>query len=244
MGEHWRQITWGARWAALLLVVMLSSSCLRYDLGIQFDHANHGQIVQQVQVNPRTAALAGPTLSAWLEDRDRQVRQLGGRAQRRGETVTFLLPFNDGDDLTERFNQLFASKQGLEIPQLGSVRSHLSLTQTNRLWAVRNHLIYDLDLRDLPAQSESPAGLSADWLNFHFQLQTPWGLSPATPDTPVPPAGGWQLQPGQRHHIDVVFWLPNWIGLGGSAIAGLVLLGYFLKYGGRRSRRQPPQTNR
>jgi hypothetical protein len=40
----------------------------------------------------------------------------------------------------------------------------------------------------------------------------------------------WSLQPGQSHHIDVVFWLPNPVGLGTLGIVLLVLLGYFLRY--------------
>ena len=156
------------RWFCLLLLMVTSTGCLRYDLGIQFDHADHGQIVQQIRLD----AAPNPAFNAWLEQLSGRVRRLGGQV-RRGETTTLTVPFTTGEELLQRFRQMFPEDEVIVVPQLGEVRSHLSLQTGNYLFAVRHHLVYDLDLRDLPAEVGAPVNLSSDWLDFHFQLKTP-----------------------------------------------------------------------
>lgn len=219
----------------ILAVGMFSAGCLRYDLGLQFDHADHGQFVQQIQVNQRAAALAEPTLAAWLDRLSHQVQRLGGRVHHQGATTTLTLPFADATELNRDLQQLFSG--AASIPTLGQVRSQFAVEQTNRLLAVRNHLIYDLDLEDLPAQADTPAQIAGDWLEVYFRLQTPWGFQTA-PDSAIPDGNSWRLVPGERYHIEVSFWLPSLLGLGSVAIAALVLLGYFFKYGLKASSRR------
>ncbi|PSN11237.1 hypothetical protein C7271_24880 [filamentous cyanobacterium CCP5] len=222
-----RWFSWTSRILLILVVGFVSTGCLRYDLGLQFDHADHGQLVQQIRVSPRAAALAAPALEGWLDNLSVRVRHLGGQVRHQGETTTLILPFEDSAELNNDFQQIFSA---VEIPGLGRVRSHFSLAQTNRLLAVHNHLVYDLNLADLPDQADAPAQFSNDWLEVFFRLQVPWGFQVA-PDSMQPEGDRWQLRPGQRYHLDVSFWLPSWIGLGSIAIALFVLLGYFLKYG-------------
>ncbi|MBD0335952.1 MAG: DUF3153 domain-containing protein [Cyanobacteria bacterium Co-bin13] len=236
------------RWLPVLLsslLVFLLSGCFQYDLGIQFDSQTHGQIVQQIRLSERAAALGGSAVQTWLAGLEAQVRSLGGQVRRADpETLRLVVPFANGSDLVKRFNQLFESEAaaGAAIADLTDLPSHLSLTQQNRGIAIRNHLVCDLDLRALPRQPQNIPGLlggAADWLDLHFTLQTPWGISRLGPDSLAPEGSGsgqtWQLQPGEVNHIDAVFWVPSPLGLGGLAIAALVLLGYFFKYGGRRA---------
>lgn len=240
------------RWLPVVigLMAVLSSGCFQYDLGIQFDHQTQGRIVQQIELSERAAALAEPAVQSWLAQLEKQVYQLGGQVKHaRPESMKLVVPFNNGTDLVERFNQLFQPLLDQDNPNaaLPRIESHLSLEQQNRVFAIRNHLIYDLDLRDLPQEPQGLPGLlgqAADWLTLRFTLQVPWGLRSTTPDSLQPQADGlfqtWSLKSGQKNHIDVVFWVPSWVGLGGAAIATLVLLGYFLKYG---LRRRPQRVN-
>lgn len=222
----------------MVALAFMLSGCFQYDVGIQFKHQNYGQIVQHIRVGERAAALAEPTLDAWLQTLKARVRSLGGSLRQEGDSrFTLIVPFYSGAELAERFNHLFAPQAagtGLSIPQLGQVQSHLEIHQANRLFAQRTRLVYDLDLGDLPAD-KSPTG-ELDWLELEFRIQTPWGLSRIASDSEQPQGDRWRLAPGQRHHIDVVFWVPSWLGIGGGAIIVWVILGYFLKYGLRRRR--------
>ncbi|MBD0269770.1 MAG: DUF3153 domain-containing protein, partial [Cyanobacteria bacterium Co-bin8] len=239
------------RWLPLLLsslLMFLLSGCFQYDLGIEFDSQTHGQIVQQIRLSERAAALGGSAVQTWLAGLETQVRSLGGQVRRPdSETLRLVVPFGNGSDLVKRFNQLFQAEAaaGAAIADLTDLPSRLSLSQQNRVVAIRNHLVCDLDLRALPRQPQNIPGLlggATDWLELHFTLQTPWGLGPLGPDSLAPEGTGpvrtWLLQPGEINHIDAVFWVPSPLGLGGLAIAALVLLGYFFKYGLRRGRRQ------
>ena len=230
-------------------LALLTTGCFQYDLGIRFDHQTHGQIVQRISVGERAAALSEPTLVNWLTDLQRRTQALGGTVQSKpGGQWDLRLPFYNGADLVRRFNQLFdPDQQGLSVPTLGQVTAHLDLEQKNWVVAIRNHLTYTLDLRELPP--EAPLGAAqerTDWLDFYFSLETPWGIRTLNPDSPPPEQAGpttrWRLLPGDAYRIDLVFWVPSWLGLGGGLIALLVLLGYFLKYGlkyGLRPRVQP-----
>jgi hypothetical protein len=39
----------------------------------------------------------------------------------------------------------------------------------------------------------------------------------------------WSLKPGQRNHLEAVFWLPSPVGIGAVLIVGFVLIGMFVK---------------
>lgn len=224
---------------AMALLTLLLSGCFEYDLGIQFDSQTHGQIVQQIQLSPRVAALGGSSVEQWLADLKGQVRRLGGQVRRAdAETLILTVPFGNGADLVKQYRQLFQSDTptGLAIADLATVPSQLSLRQQNRIFAIRNQLVYDLDLRALPRSAL--LGSAQDWLDLRFSLRAPWGISQLEAGTPPPTSRGlqswWPLQPGQLNHIAVVFWVPSPIGLGAAAIGLLVLLGYGLKYGAAR----------
>ncbi|WP_017298161.1 DUF3153 domain-containing protein [Nodosilinea nodulosa] len=247
----WRQLL---KRLPLLLLPLVLSGCLRYDLTLRFDHHTHGQISQTIALSDRGAALAQPTLAPWLEALRLRSRPLGGQLSQGPQTITLTVPFGTAQDLTDRFQQLWAepapapdSDPGpatarsadiarptyLELPGWGAVPFDLSLDQTNWVLASRTHLTYTLDLRDLPANAADSA--TPPWADLRFRLQVPWGLAKISPAAASPlakDAGGavWQLEPGQITRIEAVFWLPNAIALGTLGIVALVLGGYGLRY--------------
>ncbi|MBE9155624.1 DUF3153 domain-containing protein [Nodosilinea sp. LEGE 06152] len=248
-----RRLIW--RLAVLLWLPLLLSGCLRYDLTLRFDHHTHGQIVQTIDLSDRGAALAQPTLEPWLEELKGRSRPLGGQLSQSPQTVTLTVPFSTARDLGDRFQQLFSTPEStselstepgpaeafdqgthptyLQLPGWGAVPFELSLDQTNWVFVSRTHLVYSLDLRDLPANEEDAA--TPAWADLRFRLQVPWGLAQVSPTATPPLSQGaagaiWQLQPGQMTRIDAVFWLPNAIALGTLGIVALVLGGYGLRY--------------
>ncbi|TVQ07473.1 MAG: DUF3153 domain-containing protein [Leptolyngbya sp. DLM2.Bin27] len=245
---------WLWRSLPLLLLPLLLSGCLRYDLTLRFDHHSHGQIQQTIDLSERGAALAQPTLAPWLKELKVRSRPLGGQLSQSPQTVTLTVPFGTAADLRDRFQQLFAAAPApggaavadratpdpdratyLQIPGWGPVPFALTIDQTNWLLASRTHLTYSLDLRDLPANGQDPTDPAPAWADLHFRLQVPWGLAPqsatATPPTQTYTTGAtWRLTPGQITEIDAEFWLPNALGLGTAGIVALVLAGYGLRY--------------
>ncbi|NJL46461.1 MAG: DUF3153 domain-containing protein [Leptolyngbyaceae cyanobacterium SM2_5_2] len=231
----------------LILLALCLSSCFQADLTLRFDHHVHGQFTQSIYLGERGTALATASLAPWLAARRRQVGRLGGSLRQDAEGIQLTVPFSTGPDLVTRFQQVFAeaepepglpSSQGLLLaPGLGLIPFNLQVEQRNWGLASRTQLIYDLDLRELPTSKlqADRAAPSASASVISFRLQTPWGIrqvSPksALPTVSLPTEADWLLQPGQLNHIDVLFWLPNAVGLGTVAIVGLVLVGYVLRY--------------
>ncbi|PZU96108.1 MAG: hypothetical protein DCF32_21930 [Leptolyngbya sp.] len=240
------------RGTLLLLLPLLLSGCLRYDLTLRFDHQSHGQISQTIDLSDRGAALAQLTLEPWLEELKVRSRPLGGQLSQSPQTLTLTVPFGTAADLGDRFRQLFAAVSPkiesvsaeepspadrptyLQLPGWEPVPFALAIDQTNWLLASRTHLTYRIDLRQLPPNGDDLAD-SFPWADLHFRLQVPWGLAElaptATPPTQQDVTGAtWSLEPGEITTIDATFWLPNAIALGTLGIAALVLTGYSLRY--------------
>ena len=140
----------------ILLSSLLLSGCVQYQVGVNFDNPNHGEIVQHIKLGERLVSFSGESASAWLSSIERRARQLQGKAKRlSNEEITVTIPFNNGAELEEKFNTFFnptgkknsdVTIEGSDLPQIDS---HLSLNQNNLLLLVRNRLSYDLDLRSL-----------------------------------------------------------------------------------------------
>ncbi len=237
------------RWLVLALLVLslLISGCVRSDLEINFAGQSGGEIRQHLQL---TEALAASQKSqGWLEQIQRQVKQVGGRTQRiNAQELEVTVPFANGMDLAAKLNRFFqplASEprpaQSLPLP---AIAAHLEVAEQNLLLLFRDRLSYDIDLRSLGVQSAtgdvllSPSSL----LEAQFSLKTPWGArslsGPAAPTTLVNPGVQrqgqtltWRLQPGYINHLEAAFWYPSPIGLGAIAIILLVGAGWYLKYG-------------
>jgi hypothetical protein len=253
MVHRWRRF---CRTLTLLVLPLLLSGCLQSDLTLRFDHHTHGQLQQTIALSNRGAALAQTTLAPWLADLKRRSAPLGGQIRQRPQTITLTVPFSTGPDLVNRVKTLFAapppsSESGdgatpsLLLPGWGPVPYELVIAQTNWSLASRTHLIYHLDLRDLPANGNRSTEVlaAAPWADLLLHLQVPWGLAIAPGTTPPQTTDShgatWQLQPGALTTIDVTFWLPNALAMGSLAIALAVIAGYLLRY--RILPLQPPQ---
>ncbi|MCG8368204.1 MAG: DUF3153 domain-containing protein [Pseudanabaenales cyanobacterium] len=224
----------------LVLASLLLSGCAHYDVGIQFDSQTHGAIVQHVRLGERLTTSSGPAAQQWLAQLEKQARQLGAQVQHPSKwELSVVLPFNNGADLSKKFNNFWGSGDPDSLAQtlgLPAIQSHLSVSQRNWLMVLRNHLTYDLDLQGIGTLINLNSGLieGGGLLDLEFRLITPWGSKPL-PLSQAPQNQGrvqvWTLKPGQLNHIEVIFWLPSPIGIGAMLIMLLVIIGRYLKHG-------------
>ncbi len=241
--------------------LILLTGCVKYDLEINFASQNHGEIIQHIQIGERLSSFSSETARLWLENIKRRTRDLGGKTQKMSDQeLVVKIPFNNGVELADKINQLMnpvaqrdsGAKKELN-PEMPPLSAAMTVTQNNWLFALRNRLIYDVDLRWLGVISPngnlliSPGAL----LDLQFALRTPWGgkvitgdpLSPvAEAETkPIPAAEKmpeildqgrtflWTLQPGQLNHIEVIFWVPSPIGIGAGMIALFIGISMYVK---------------
>ncbi|XGV98825.1 MAG: DUF3153 domain-containing protein [Leptolyngbya sp. BL-A-14] len=232
-----------AVWVMLLLSLLLSG-CVRYDVGVRFDNPNRGEFTQHIRLEERLQQFSGATAQQWLKLIEQRSRELGGRIERLPDNdLLVTIPFTSSGDLQKKFNQFFSplEKDGSAASALAlpAITSRFTLATNNLLLLERNHLRYELDLRSLGVRSSggslllSPTSL----IDLEFRLQTPWGAKSLTSANATTTAGSqsgktlvWQLVPGELNQLEVVFWLPNPLGIGTLVIGLLVLVGRFLKY--------------
>uniref|UniRef100_A0A0C1RHR2 DUF3153 domain-containing protein n=1 Tax=Tolypothrix bouteillei VB521301 TaxID=1479485 RepID=A0A0C1RHR2_9CYAN len=233
-------------WAVLLISLFLSG-CVKYDLGVNFDNSNHGELVQHIKLEERLLSFSGDSVYEWLNSIERRARKLEGKIRRLSKEEIFVsIPFSNGQELQTKFNEFF-HPNGTQKPETGTneanaelpkIESNILLFQNNFLLLVRNRLIYDLDLRSLGLISSKGAVLSnpGSILDLEFGLNTPWGARTVekTENAIVPEKNGnqlvWRLKPGELNHIEVVFWLPSPLGFGTLFIIVFVLAGVYLRY--------------
>lgn len=230
----------------VLAVSLLLSGCVEYDVGVNFNNSNSGQLVQHIKLGEQLTSFSGDYVYEWLNSIERRARKLEGTAKRISrEEVVVTIPFSNGKELQTKFNEFFNSgKQptteagAAANSELPKVESNLLVVQNNFLLAVRNELIFDLDLRSLSLIA-SKGNVLADAgaiLDLEFGLKTPWGAKniQRVETAPQPEKKGgqlvWKLQPGQLNHIEVVFWLPSPLGIGALLITLFVWGGIYLRY--------------
>ncbi len=230
-----------------VLASLLLSGCVKYDVGVNFDNSNSGELVQHITLGERLTSFSGETVYEWLNSIERRAQKIEGKIQRISrEEVIVRIPFSNGEELQTKFNQFFnpngnepmqADETNIEeeIPKL---ESNLNLVQKNFFFAEQDRLVYDLDLRSLALISSQGNVLSnaGSILDLEFSLKTPWGANniPTTEDAPQPEKQKnqliWHLNPGEINHIEAVFWLPNPLGIGTLLIIFFVVGGIYLRY--------------
>lgn len=236
-------------------LALLLNGCFQADLTLRFDHHHHGQWIQTITLGERDLAFASDAFTPWLQRLRPAVQRLGGHLRQTPTTIEIAVPFSTPADLTERFNRVLAdptprepvgsssavitedtSATVITLPALGTVPFHLEAQEQSWGLFSQVRLVYDLDLRGVDFSSESALGgdgLLADPVSL--AVQVPWGIGAVETDSLTPtqtdPTGArWNLPLGEQSHIDVRFWLPNWIGLGGVILTVVVLMGYGIRY--------------
>ncbi len=233
-------------WLVLLTSLFLSG-CVQYDVGVNFDNSNSGEMVQHIKLGERLTSFSGDYVYAWLNSIENRARDLEGKARRVSkEELIVTIPFTNGQELQTKFNKFFnshANQKAEPAPsesdsELPKIESNLLLEQKNFLLLVKNRLIYDLDLRSLSIIASKGNVLSdtGSILDLDFSLKTPWGAKniPIAENAIEPEKRGqrlmWQLKTGELNHIEVVFWLPSPLGIGSLLILLFVWGGFYLRY--------------
>lgn len=228
--------------ATIIFASLILSGCVDYDVAINFQSQTHGEIVQHIKLGQQFTSFSGTTVQDWLDSIKQRANELGGRTKQLKEgEVLVTIPFNNGAELEEKFNDFFnplEKKKSRPVPDLPDIKSHLSVTQSNWIFAIKNRLVYDLDLRSLSVIASngnvllSPGSI----LDLDFSLNTPWGATNLETglDSLITEKQGnqitWKLKSGEINHLETVFWVPSPIGIGAAIIIILVALGGFLKY--------------
>lgn len=228
-------------------VLLLLGGCVRYDVGLDVSDQHHGAIVQHIQLSEQLTNLSQTEAQNWLNSIESRAKQLGGKVKHLStREVDVTIPFGNGQELTERFNEFFNPSESkslaftkLDNPELVQLKAELAIAQSNWLLLERDRIDLTVDLRALGVLSNqgniivSPGSL----VDLQFVLTTPWGAKSLIIDDelspPVLSQGNqliWQLKPGQINTIEAVFWVPSYLGLGILAVIGLTLGGYYLKY--------------
>ncbi|MEH1843265.1 MAG: DUF3153 domain-containing protein [Nostoc sp.] len=231
----------------VLLTSLLLTGCVKYDVGLNFDNSNSGELVQHIRLGERLTSFSGDSVYEWLKSIERRARQLEGKTQRVSqEEIIVTIPFSSGRELQEKFNEFFNSRANQPSESVGKqsdselpkIESNVLLEQNNFLLLVRNRLIYDLDLRSLSliASKGNVLANAGSILDLEFSLKTPWGAKniQLTETAIEPEKNGnrlvWKLHPGELNHIEAVFWLPSSIGIGALLIILFVWGGLYLRY--------------
>lgn len=232
---------------AILLVSLLLSGCVKYDMTVSFNSENSGAIVQKIELGEQMASFSQDRVAGWFKGIEKKAKKINGRIKRlSSQTVLVTIPFSGGPELLAKYNEFFQpDSHETSLSQMGdtvlpNIESKLNLKQLNFFVVQRNQLSYELDLRSLALMSSdgqaivSPGSL----LDLHFSLQTPWGakLPTAGINTVTPEISDrgrkllWNLDPGQLNHLEAVFWVPSPVGIGTIAIIAIVLVGFYIKY--------------
>lgn len=230
-------------------LLTLVTGCVQYDVGVNFESQTRGEIVQHIKLGERLTSFSSETVAEWLKSVERRVRLLDGKTKRLSQTeVLVRIPFNNGAELQDKFNQFYnpiaqTAKSRVASPletDLPKFESHLNVKQNNLLLVLRNRLSLELDLRSLSLLSSngslllSPGGL----LELDFSLNTPWGAKSietvAGALVPESYQQGkqlvWKLKPGEINYLEAIFWIPSPVGIGALIIALFVAAGIALKY--------------
>jgi Protein of unknown function (DUF3153) len=168
----------------ILLASLLLSGCVKYDVGVNFDHANSGELVQHIRLGEKLTSFSGDSVYEWLNSIERRARRLEGKARRISqEELVVSIPFSNGQELQAKYNEFFnpnikqKAKSTEPESDLPKIESNLLLFQNNFLLLVRNQLIYDLDLRSLALISNNGNVLAnaGSILDLEFSIKAPWG---------------------------------------------------------------------
>jgi Protein of unknown function (DUF3153) len=213
------------------------SGCVKYDTGVNFSSLNYGEIVEHIQLGEQLKSFNKQAVKTWIASIEQRTKQAEGKLERISDReFQITIPFNSVRELVSKIDRYFNPTQ-LKQGDRATFNAHLQINQSNLLVAVRNQLIYDIDLRSLKSSDSQTAVAAQNFVDLNFSLQSPWGVrnSDATKNIVGVKASSkdrvqWQLKPGELNHLDAIFWLPNPLGIGAVLIILISGGGYYLKY--------------
>jgi Protein of unknown function (DUF3153) len=215
------------------------SGCVKYDTGVTFSSLNYGEIVEHIQLGEQLNSFNQQAVQTWVASIEQRTKQAEGKIERISDReFKVIIPFNNAQALVAKIDRYF-NPAPVNREDKAKFNAHMQINQSNFLVAVRNQLIYDIDLRLLSLKSsDSQAAVEAqNFADLAFSLQSPWGVQNS--DAPGNIVGikvpnqnqvHWQLKPGELNHLDAIFWLPNPLGIGAILIILISGGGYYLKY--------------
>jgi hypothetical protein len=240
---------------------LLLSGCVRYQVEIDFNRQTHGEIIQQIKLLDTLTNLSGDVVEDWVNSIEKRAKQLDGYTKHISpQEFIVTVPINNGAELEKKFNQFFQPQDEFLLssadvsntnnsqnidnsgdlsnlsdpPQLSA---HLALHQNNWLFAIRNNLQVEVDLRSLFfGKSATNILINPDQLvDIQLKLKTPWGLRKIESSPQLIGQGDqailvWHLQPGEINKLNTVFWVPSYVGIGALLITLFVSFGSFIKY--------------
>jgi len=223
------------------------SGCVRYDVNINFHDVNNGTMIQQIKLSEQLTNLSQGESNIWLKNLQNQAKKVDAKIKKiSAEELELIIPFNNGEDLVEKFNQLFTTKimeksvnslDQVDFISLSDFNTKMAITQSNFLFFERNIINFQADLTPfgVPSNNGNIIISSGDLISLQINFNFPWGAKLTTNDYPQ-----WEklsnqnynisLKAGQLNEFKAVFWLPNYIGFGSFFILVFILLGYYLKY--------------
>ncbi|NJN87190.1 MAG: hypothetical protein HC881_13935 [Leptolyngbyaceae cyanobacterium SL_7_1] len=77
-----RAIALGGQWLALLWVSLCLTGCIQYDIGIDYQGQNHGEIIQQIYLDDSLTRFGAVATETWLNQMEQRAKALGGRFRR------------------------------------------------------------------------------------------------------------------------------------------------------------------
>jgi Protein of unknown function (DUF3153) len=226
---------------------LLLTGCVRYDVGVNIQHQHRGEIVQNITLGQRLTSLSQVEATKWLDSIEQRATALGGGAKRLSEReMRVTVPFTNGEELQEKFNAFFdpdnshtGSRSTPDDLKLLQLDSQLAIEQKNWLLFDRERLLLTVDLRALGVLSEQGKIIVSpgDLVNIDFALHTPYGgriIDRETSFNPETERVGkqiiWHLTPGEINTIEVVFWVPSYLGIGTVVIIVLAIGAYYARY--------------
>jgi hypothetical protein len=237
--NRWRSLIDRPLGILFLTIAIALSGCVKYDTGVNFSSLNYGEIVEHIQLGEQLNSFSQKAVQTWIASIEQRTKQADGKIERINDReLKVIIPFNNAQDLVTKIDRYF-NPTPINTEAKSRFNTHLHIDQRNFLLVVRNHLIYDIDLRALSLQSTDPkvAVSSPKSVDLAFSLQSPWGVKNS--DAPGNIVGvktmndrqmNWELKPGELNHLDAIFWLPNPLGIGAILIILICGGGYYLKY--------------
>lgn len=226
------------------------TGCVRYDVGITFPQANSGTIIQHIQLSEQLNNFNSGEGKIWLDNILNRAINLQGKGKYFSPTeLVVTIPFYNGDDLVNKFNQMFKNEvvetninndktdSNLTEDNLFDLSVKMSIKQNNLLFVERNQLEINADLTPLGVISSEGNLIisSGELVKINIQFDFPFGATLTANDF-----AKWEkqsdtlynveLKAGHLNQINAIFWHPNYIGIGTLFIILFIIIGYLLKY--------------